>query len=115
MDKIERAKRLRKGFRANGGIPMPLGLVQKVNRTKPIPNKGAGKPIGVHFGASMDASCPLWVGLTETLSKSHLPLKRRRKGKNPLMRIADLYPTRMAQVSKPKRYGILDGVNRGLL
>jgi hypothetical protein len=53
MDKAERAERLRKAFRANGGIPMPLGAFQKVNRTAPIPNKGSGKPLALHFGVSL--------------------------------------------------------------
>jgi hypothetical protein len=95
MDKEERAKRLRKAFRVNGGIPFPAGRVHEVNRTAPIPNNGPGKPLALHFGVSLADKFPIWIAQTESLPAEQLPLKRRRKGENPLMRIAVRYPVRL--------------------
>jgi len=115
MDKAKQAEVLRKRFKALGGIPYSKTDQSRPGRTKAIPNKGTGKPLAVHYGVSLADKRPVWVGQTETLPAQQLPLKRRRKGQNPLMRIAHLYPLRMPQVAKPKRNRIFHGMNRGLL
>jgi hypothetical protein len=53
MDKEERAKRLRKAFKAAGGVPYPKLQRATTGKTKPIPNKGSGQPLALHFGISL--------------------------------------------------------------
>jgi hypothetical protein len=108
MDKDERAKRLRKALRANGGIIAPFRVVQKVTRTEPIPNKGAGKPLAFHYSVSLADKRCRWVMQHNIQRTEQLPLRRRRKGKTGLMKIADLYPVRLPKlpafsISKPRK------------
>jgi hypothetical protein len=98
MDKVERAKQLRKSFKLNGGIPFPNGKRQELTRTQAIPNKGAGKPLALYFGVSLTDKRPVWVKQTDPLPLAQLSRSRRRKGENPFMRIAAHYPRRLPRI-----------------
>ena len=94
MDKDERAKRLRKAFRANGGIPLQFGIGQKVTGTEPIPNNGSGKPLPIHYGVSLGDNRPQWMDHADQPESAQLAIKRR-TGPSPLLKIAARYSVRL--------------------
>lgn len=96
MDKAERAKRLRKGFKANGGIPFPACVNQSLIRTTPIPNKGSGKALLIHYGVSGPGKRPEWVSKVNPTKASKWI--RYATKESPLTRIARVLPMKLKPV-----------------
>ena len=95
MDRAKRVELLRKAFKAAGGIPYLKEDRAGEERTKPIANKGPGKPLAIHFGITGAEKRPFWLERHTALPDKRLSPMRREKSANPLMIIAASYPVRL--------------------
>ncbi len=92
MDKQSRKDRLRERFKVLGGLPFPASR-ERSARTKPLPGRGPGKPLPVHFGASLAHSTPDWVARA-TPASILTPKPRRVARKSPLWAIEEQWAER---------------------